>query len=95
MPIGNFSDMPPERQKTLVELHSRFVRFLRAEAADYDPVDVLAVLAYSTGAAAAMQDARRLTAENVSDIISENIQQGNRAAIDLFGPAPDGPPEQT
>ena len=43
--------------------------------------EMLALIANMTGQAAAMMDQRKFTSKQVTDLIAENIQNGNKAVV--------------
>ncbi len=44
-------------------------------------MEILAVMAYSTGSCIALQDQRKVTPELALEIVAKNIEAGNRVAI--------------
>lgn len=63
---------------------------VRKEAADMPGEQVLAIMANITGGVLALLDQRRFTPDQAMEIISANIEAGNRAVIDELMRAPGG-----
>jgi hypothetical protein len=58
-----------------------------AAAHDLSAMEVLAVLAYTTGQAVAAMDRRTFTPEMAMAVVAQNLEAGNRDAVDtMLGP---------
>lgn len=54
---------------------------IREEAGDMPAEEVLAVVAYTVGQLIALQDSGRITPAMAIQLVSENIEEGNRDAM--------------
>lgn len=54
---------------------------IRKEAGDMPAEEVLAIVAYTVGQLIALQDQRRITPATAIQLVTENIEQGNRDAM--------------
>lgn len=68
----------------VIAFRDRLIASMQAELKKKDlPADqVLAVFAFTLGQLIAMQDQRRFTPEKVMEIVSANIEAGNRQAFE-------------
>lgn len=75
--------MPNNREQQLMEAKADMVLQLKAwcERHNLTASEVLALLAFMTGAAIAHQDQRKMTPANAMEVVSANIEAGNAAAI--------------
>ena len=73
----------PEREKKLMEAKAALSAELRkwCDECGLTARDALALCAYMTGVAIAMQDQRTTTPELVMEIVDRNIEAGNAAVI--------------
>ena len=58
------------------------VNTLKAEGKDLDALVLLAIAAHFVGQLAAMQDQRKYSPSAVMEVVTSNIMQGNRDAVD-------------
>lgn len=68
----------PEHQVTYLELNS----LLRKHAGHLSPIEVLAIAANMLGRLVAMQDQREITPEIAMQVVSKNLQIGNREMVE-------------
>ena len=75
--------MTPETEAKLSEAKNRLTAAMRAECDRYDLKmdELLALLAYLTGACIAWQDQRKMTPAAALACVTENIQRGNAEAV--------------
>jgi len=71
----------PRHQALLREMKNAIVR---AECQDMDALIILAIAAQYVGQLTALQDRRRLTAEDVMAVVANNIEIGNAQAVAGF-----------
>jgi len=62
----------------------RLLSVLKTDGADLPADEILAVVAHLTGQLVAMQDQRRFTPDAVMTLVSQNIEAGNRHAIEFL-----------
>ena len=76
--------MTPEREKKLMRAKKALAGDMRKWCDKYDLTDreALALCAYVTGAAIAMQDQRITTSKLAMEIVLRNIEAGNASVID-------------
>ena len=74
--------MTPEKEALLLRVKVELAATLRAicDQHQLSKPDLLALLAYMTGAAIAHQDQRTMTPTMALKIVSDNIEAGNQAA---------------
>lgn len=70
---------PTEKHK---EFRDELIAVLRRHGSELDASEMLAIVAYLVGQLVAMQDQRRVTSKMVMELVSANIEAGNREAID-------------
>lgn len=68
----------------MIALRKRMIDMMQAELKkdDIPAHHVLAIFAYTMGQLIAMQDQRRFTSAQVMDLVSKNVEAGNRHAIE-------------
>lgn len=78
---------PDERHETLV---NQLCQYLVKEAASMPAEELLAVLSQVLGMMIAYQDQRKYTPAMIMELVQQNIEVGNRRAIDKLVSAPAG-----
>lgn len=77
--------MHTEKQARLAAFRNEMIDVLSRHYGDLPAEHMLAATAYLIGQMIAMQDQRRFTAAQVMGIVSQNIEAGNRTALeDIF-----------
>ena len=75
--------MPASRQHE--DLRNGFIAAIRKSAPDMPADEILAVVCVFVGQLVAMQDQRRFTPASIMELVSYNIEAGNKMVIeDLF-----------
>lgn len=71
------------REGRIKVVRNRIMTSVKAELSrgDIPAMDLLAVLAHTTGACIAMQDQRVVTPEMALDLVRKNLEAGNREAM--------------
>lgn len=68
------------------EVHNQFradlLEVLRKHGGQLSAMEMLALAAHATGQILALQDQRTVTGEMAMEVVTQNIHQGNREAID-------------
>ena len=67
---------PTEKQKA-----ARLAMIEALKSFDLPPMEMLAVMAYTTGQLIAMQDQRKVTPDMAMELVATNIEAGNAHAI--------------
>lgn len=75
--------MTPEREAKLMKAKAALAGELQAWADRFElsAQEVLALCAYMTGAAVAMQDQRSMTRDRAMEVVIRNIEAGNATVI--------------
>lgn len=73
----------PALEKRLIAVRQRLMASIKAEldAGEVTSMELLAVLAHTTGACIAMQDQRKVTPAAALELVAKNIEGGNREAM--------------
>lgn len=66
----------------MIAFREGLIACMRQHGDAMDATELLAVAAHLVGQLIAMQDQRRWTTEKVMELVSSNIEQGNREVID-------------
>ena len=62
-------------------LRLKVLNLLQQEARDIDAIEVVAILSYTLGQLIAFLDQRKITSDQVMDMVGANIEEGNAQAI--------------
>lgn len=75
--------MDKATEQRLIAVRARLMAAVQCELAkgEITSMEMLAVLAHTTGACIALQDQRRVTPELAMDVVAKNIEAGNRDAM--------------
>ena len=75
--------MKPATEKRLKQVRNRLMKAVRTELqrGEISSTELLAVMAHTTGGCVAMQDQRTMTPEMAMQIVSKNLEAGNREAM--------------
>lgn len=75
--------MTPEQLKRFLAVRGRMVDAMQLELknGDVSALELLAILAHTTGACVAYQDQRKVTREIAMDVVIKNFEAGNMDAM--------------
>ena len=81
-----------EQQDRMMLVNQRLISGMQKEltSGEISKSEALCLFAYVTGMLIAMQDQRTMRPEQAMDLVSENIAQGNKAAIESLFSGPGG-----
>lgn len=66
------------------EFHKAIANFMKKWAGHMSSAEMLAVFAYALGQTVALQDQRTMTPDMALELISKNIEAGNKFVLDKF-----------
>lgn len=75
--------MDQDREKKLTKAKLALTQHMMNIADDLNmsPEEILALLAFMTGGAVAMQDQRKMTPAQAMEVVYRNLEAGNRSAV--------------
>jgi len=80
----SFKKPSQETQDKLMSVKQRLMESIQHEikSGEITNFEILSLMAYMTGMVLAMQDQRKMTPAQGMEIVSKNVEAGNRAAVD-------------
>jgi hypothetical protein len=75
--------MTPEQLKRYTAVRGRILEAMQLELkkGEVSALELLAILAHTTGACIAYQDQRKVTRESALDLVAKNLEAGNTDAM--------------
>lgn len=75
--------MTPEHEARLKAVRNRLMDAVKRELSngDVSSMELLAIIAHTTGACIALQDQRKVTPSLALEVVSKNIEAGNQEAM--------------